>query len=435
MADDLQRLIVSLEAQTKQFNNALAKANGEATRRARQIESRFAKMNSGISAQFGKLAAQMAGAFAAQVSLRGAQGLIDAATRIDNALKVAGLSGEELERVYERLYDSAKKSAAPLEALVELYGRASLVQKELGVTTADLLNFTDKVAVALRVSGKSAQESSGALLQLSQALGSGVVRAEEFNSILEGALPIAQAAAAGLKEAGGSVAKLRQLVVEGKVSSEAFFRAFEAGSVILEQKVAGAALTSSGALENLHTELVNAARKFDDVADVSGATVTALDKLAGIVRGLSNVFEAAANGPIGTFIGQLEKIAALIAQIEPLSKGLGIILNEDTLNGIAGALNPATGPTDVRIAGGKDGRVGVDPIQSRIDQAFGTGGDVKPVWLTDFKLPSSKKNGRSKIDSYQRELEQIKERTASLQAETAAQKGLCGTIFFLEDFV
>src|SRR5690606_18702903 len=120
-----------------------------------------------------------------------------------------------------------------------------LVQKELGISGEELLGFTDKIAVALRVSGKSAAESSGALLQLSQALGSGVVRAEEFNSILEGAQPIAQAAAAGLKEAGGSVAKLRQLVVDGKVSSEAFFRAFEAGSVILEDKVANAELTVS----------------------------------------------------------------------------------------------------------------------------------------------------------------------------------------------
>lgn len=57
--------------------------------------------------------------------------------------------------------------------MVELYGRAALVQKELGVTTDELAGFADKVAVALRVSGQSATESAGALLQLAQALGSG----------------------------------------------------------------------------------------------------------------------------------------------------------------------------------------------------------------------------------------------------------------------
>src|SRR5690606_30692047 len=142
----------------------------------------------------------------------------------ENSLKVAGLSGQELTRVYDRLFASAQRNAAPVESLVELYSRASLVQKELGVSTEELIDFTDRVALALRVSGKSAQESSGALLQLSQALGSGIVRAEEFNSLLEGALPIAQAAAAGLSEAGGSVAMLRQLGLAGGPSSEAVFR-------------------------------------------------------------------------------------------------------------------------------------------------------------------------------------------------------------------
>ena len=91
--------------------------------------------------------------------LRGIQNFSDAATRIDNALKVAGLSGEELEKVYGRLRDSAIKNAAPVESLVELFGRATLVQKELGVSTEDLLQFTDKVSVALRVQGKSAAET------------------------------------------------------------------------------------------------------------------------------------------------------------------------------------------------------------------------------------------------------------------------------------
>ena len=46
---DMQTLIVSLEARTKAFENALNKANGVANRRARSIETRFAKMNKAVS--------------------------------------------------------------------------------------------------------------------------------------------------------------------------------------------------------------------------------------------------------------------------------------------------------------------------------------------------------------------------------------------------
>ena len=55
--------------------------------------------------------------------------------------------------------------------------------------------FFGQLGKALAIQGSSATESSGALRQLSQAFSSGIVRAEEFNSILEGAFPIAQAAA------------------------------------------------------------------------------------------------------------------------------------------------------------------------------------------------------------------------------------------------
>src|SRR5690606_8444204 len=171
--------------------------------------------------------------------------------------------------------------------LVTLYGRAALVQKELGVSTEELLGFTNNVSLALRVAGSDAQSASGALLQLSQALGSGVVRAEEFNSILEGAPTIAQAAAAGLKEAGGSVAALRQLVIDGEISSEAFFRAFEAGAPMLEEKVSGAVMTIDQRLGNLRTALVNAAREFNTSTEAGQFFGTEIDRVTSFVNGLS----------------------------------------------------------------------------------------------------------------------------------------------------
>jgi len=223
--------------------------------------------------------------------IHGTRQLFDATTRIENALKVAGLSGATLSHVYDRLFESAHRNVAPIEALVQLYSRASLVQKELGVSTGEVLNFTDKIAVALRVSGKSASEASGALLQLSQALGSGIVRAEEFNSILEGALPIAQAAAFGLEEAGGSVAKLRSLVIDGKISSEAFFRAFEAGASILDDKVAGAELTVSQGFIRLQNVLIDTAGKFDDTTGASAGLAYVIGFVADVIGQLGDDME------------------------------------------------------------------------------------------------------------------------------------------------
>src|SRR5690606_17371039 len=111
-----------------------------ADRRARQIESRFQRMNKTLNTSFAGLSRVMAGAFAGAATIRGAKQLLDSATSIDNALKVAGLSGQELERVYAQLFASASRNAAPLETLVTLYSRLAMSQKELGVTTAEMVS-------------------------------------------------------------------------------------------------------------------------------------------------------------------------------------------------------------------------------------------------------------------------------------------------------
>lgn len=305
MARDVESLVVSLSADIKRFERELRRANGVTDKQMRDIERRHKQAADTVSRTMGRLG----GALAGGAALKGAQALIDTATRIDNALKVAGVSGAELTTVYDALFKSAQANAAPMEALVQLYGRASLVQKELGISTSELLKFTDNVAVALRVSGKSAAESSGALLQLSQALGSGVVRAEEFNSMLEGALPIVQAAARGIDEAGGSVAKLRHLVVEGKVSSTAFFRGFQAGAVTLKDQVAGSTYTVAQGFVRLQNVAIDAAKRLNTVTGASDQAGRGLDNLAIVVERLAKAYEwlnrVVGDSSVGKGVGQL----------------------------------------------------------------------------------------------------------------------------------
>lgn len=341
-----------------------------AARRA-EAATRSLGVASAASAAFMR---SLTGVLAGGLLARGGQQFLDASTRINNSLKVAGLSGAALATVYDRLFESAQRNVAPIEALVQLYSRASLVQNELGISTAELLGFTDKVAVALRVSGKSAAESSGALLQLSQALGSGVVRAEEFNSILEGALPIAQAAAMGLKEAGGSVARLRQLVVEGKISSEAFFRSFEAGSVILEDKVAGAELTVSQGFVRLQNTMIGAAGKINETTGISNALAGALHSLANGVQYLGDNFAKLA-APVATVFGWLDAVQKKALEVRT---ALGI---ESFFEGTS-------------LANGKIGFAGKSPDVFDIDvpQSTGAASKVNQVSLSDFAAPGGDKD-------------------------------------------
>ncbi len=357
-------LYARMEMRVKDAEKQLAKFSQRLDQSAGSMERRWSRasknMQTSMSKAFG--GSGLAKGIFAGVSAAGAKELIDAAIRIENALKVAGLSSHQLNDVYDRLFESATKNAAPLETLVTLYGRVSLVQKNLGASTEDLLKFTDSIAMALRVAGTSPEQASGALLQLSQALGSGTVRAEEFNSMMEGGLPILQAAAAGIKEAGGDVAKLRNIMLDGELSSKALFKGIEAGTPILEERLAGAILTIDQRMTNLKTALVDAAKRFNNSSEAANTFGTAIDNTAAFINNID--FE--------TFISKINQV------VEAFAKGQNAANNFAKDAGAALGLDNVGkwltgGEAQVSYLGGALTITSSKVIQDRITDAFKDG--------------------------------------------------------------
>jgi tape measure domain-containing protein len=203
----------------------------------------------------------------------------DAYTALTNAIKVTGSDGAALAYVQDRLFATAARNGVQVDALGQLYSRTAMAGKELGISQEQLLEFVDGVTAALRVQGGSSEQASGALLQLSQALGSGTVRAEEFNSILEGALPIAQAAARGMDGMGGSVAKLRAAVLEGTVTSKAFFEATMKGFGETRRQAESASLTLGQAMTSLSNAFINYVGNVDKASGASAALARAISAI------------------------------------------------------------------------------------------------------------------------------------------------------------
>lgn len=292
---------VRLEADTNRYVTGIRNAERTST-------SAFARMSASArtaSASVSGSLQGLAGAFLGTQAIRGGVQLMDTFTGITNSLKVAGLEGQALTDVYDKLFESAQRNAAPIDALATLYGRAAAAQNELGASSEDLTSFADNISKALRVQGGDAQAASGALLQLGQALGGAKVQAEEFNSINDGARPILQAAAEGIEQAGGSVSKLKELVNKGLISNRAFFDGIQAGAYILEDKLAGAEDTVANAFIRLRNVLIDVAGDMNEGSRISGVLTQSLDELGTLVTEVAN-FANAAVGPIAGFIAQLE---------------------------------------------------------------------------------------------------------------------------------
>src|SRR5690349_14834718 len=95
-ADTVQ---VRLEAQTRQYEQNLRRAEQVSTTAFGRIANGAQRANAIVSSSV----RGFAGAFAGVAAIQGSVRLVDAATAIGNSLRVAGLEGAELTRVYDRL--------------------------------------------------------------------------------------------------------------------------------------------------------------------------------------------------------------------------------------------------------------------------------------------------------------------------------------------
>lgn len=342
---EIDPLIVELAAKVDRFEADLKRASrtvdqqlGIQEQRVRKLENQFRSSSAAIGTSLKGLAGTLAAAFTGRELV----GLIDSYTRLQNQLRVAGLEGEALANVQERLRAIGRTYGADLESLATTFSRIAQVQGDLGASTEDIIRLNEIVAASLKVAGTDAQTASGALLQLGQAFGSGVVRAEEFNSVLEGALPLAQAAARGIDGYGGSVAKLRAAIAEGKVTSQEFFQGILRGGVQTIDDAKNATLTLSGAFTALRNELTTYVGSNSSATGATGLLSGAIQSLA---ENLDDVVEA------------LAVIAAAMGVRFVASLGQAALANvalQGALAGTAtqmGALGAASFALQARLAG------------------------------------------------------------------------------------
>jgi len=252
------------------------RAGAGAERSAGKAKGAFAGMAGGAL----RMAASLGLGISALTALTGAFRATQQYAVMTNSLRAIGMSGSEAAAALEQIGDIAARTRAPLEATAQLYQRISIAGRDLGASSSDVLRFTENVGLALAQVGGGGAAASGALLQLSQAMSGGIVRAEEFNSILEGAFPIAQAAANAIEGAAGSVGQLRNMVIAGEVSSREFFEAVLSQSDALEATFANTIPTVSGALQVFRDQMTLSLGSLDSMVGGSESFARAIILMA-----------------------------------------------------------------------------------------------------------------------------------------------------------
>lgn len=238
-------------------------------------------------------------------SLRRAQQLSEEYTRLQARVERISTSASAAAIAYSQLNDIARRSGSDLGDTVRLWEALDRSLSELGANDAQILRLTDTLQKVGTIGGSSAEEMSNALRQLGQGLASGVIRAEEFASVLEGMPELASQLAKGL---GVPFADLRQLMLDGKLTAEEVLSALQKQAFEVDREFAKLPRTVAQAGSALRNDL--------------GGALSELDKTIGASSNLAKLIDALSKGirfTAGDFTDQ-ERLNQLVKERADLEK-------------------------------------------------------------------------------------------------------------------
>jgi len=221
--------------------------------------------------------------------------IADRMTQLNAKINLYTKSATEATAVMSQLNSIANASGSSIGAVSELYTRMASSLQSMGATQGQILQLTDTINKLGVVSGASPEAMSNAMMQLSQSMAGGIVRAEEFNSIMENTPMIAQEVA---KSMGISMGELRNQMLAGKLSAQDFANALLSGSARADEMASKMPRTvgqATQALSNNFSQLVNAV---NDATSSTSVISAAIDDVAASFLDLTNAF---ASGQIGAY--------------------------------------------------------------------------------------------------------------------------------------
>lgn len=202
---------------------------------------------------------------------------------------------EEQTEALTGLYELAQRTRQAYGATAQVFQGIARNGKELGLELEQQLKLTETIGTAMTIGGGSAQSQEAALMQLSQALGTGTLRGEELNSIMEQAPRLAQAIA---KAFDVPVGKLKELGQAGKLSSKILAQGLLKQSETLREEFERMPMTFAGAWVTLSNAL---GRQIDKLNRNTGAarvfykiTSLVVDNLETIIKYIAFIGSAVA---------------------------------------------------------------------------------------------------------------------------------------------
>lgn len=203
------------------------------------------------------------------------------------------------------VYAAAQDARGSFSQMADVVARFGNNAKDAFSSSEEVVAFADLIQKQMTIAGASTQEAANAELQLSQALGSGVLRGDELNSIFEQAPNLIQNIADYLDV---PIGKIREMAADGELSADVVKAAIFSAADDINSKFNEMPMTWGQIWQSMQNTALIAfqpvLQRLNDLAN-SEAFQTfiqgAIEAMATLANILLNVFDLAVS--IGTFIG------------------------------------------------------------------------------------------------------------------------------------
>ena len=253
------------------------------------------------------------------------------------------------------VYAAAQDARGSFSQMADVVARFGNNAKDAFSSSEEVVAFADLIQKQMTIAGASTQEAANAELQLSQALGSGVLRGDELNSIFEQAPNLIQNIADYLDV---PIGKIREMAADGELSADVVKTAIFSAADDINSKFNEMPMTWGQIWQSMQNTALIAfqpvLQRLNDLAN-SEAFQTfiqgAIEAMATLANILLNVFEVAAS--VGAFIGDNWSIIAPIIYgvIAALGAYLAIMGIVNAITAISAAIDATKAAADALAAG------------------------------------------------------------------------------------
>lgn len=302
----------------EEFNQTMQQAGSPINDNIRRQEQFNQSLQNGASESSNLVSAikRMAGAY---LSIQTAGKILEMSDEITQTTSRLNMMNDGLQStadLYNMVYVAANDARGLLGDMASVVARFGNNAKDTFSSSAEVVQFANLVQKQMTIAGASTQEAANAELQLSQALGSGVLRGDELNSIFEQAPNLIQNIADYLDV---PIGKIRSMAQDGELSADVVKQAVFAATDEINANFESMPMTWG----QMWTVFQNNAtmafqpvlQRLNDLANTDGFqtfTTNAINDLAVVAGVVLDIFEGI--GSVGTFVSDNWQIIGPIVE-------------------------------------------------------------------------------------------------------------------------